>query len=71
MNEIDKHYLKFDRPHIYECTCGVVAFMDGSGGFKIEEMPDKKIEYLECGHAICGRTEQFDCIICVMTGGLE
>ena len=67
MDEIDKHYLKFDRPYIYTCSCGVVAFMDRRVGFSIDEMPDKKIVYLERGHAVCARTEQFDCIICVMT----
>jgi len=68
MSEIDKHYLKFDRPHIYKCTCGVVAHLFPDGTQKIMEMPKGKINYLACGHAACAKTEQFDCIICVMEG---
>jgi len=68
MDEIDKHNLRYDRPFIYTCSCGVVASIDRSAGFKIDQMPDKKIEYLVCGHAVCAKTERFGCIICLMTG---
>jgi hypothetical protein len=67
-DEIDKHHLKYSSPAIYKCTCGVVAWMSRSTGFKISEMPDGRIEYLPCGHATCAETEAFDCIICVMKG---
>lgn len=66
MNEIDKHYLIFDSPHIYRCSCGIAAYIF-SDEEKIFDMPTKEIEYLPCGHAICARTSDYDCIICART----
>lgn len=65
MSEMDKHYLKFDRPHIYECSCGVVMYWLPDGTQELAEMPKGKIEYLPCGHAACAKTNGFDCILCI------
>lgn len=67
MDELEKHYLRYDRPHVYTCSCGVVMYWHPDGSQKLAEKPDK-IEYLPCGHAACGKTEHFDCIICMMKG---
>lgn len=66
-NEVDKHHLKFDRPQIYKCNCGVVAYMSTTD-FVITDMPSKEITYLACGHASCSKTPNFSCIICAMKG---
>lgn len=68
MNELDKHHLVFDRPHVYTCTCGYVAYVFADGTEKVAEGPKRKVEYLPCGHAVCAKTEKFDCIICMMKG---
>jgi hypothetical protein len=68
MSETDKHYLTFDRPHVYKCSCGFITYMHPDGTETIAEKPKGKIEYLACGHAACAKTDQFDCIICVMRG---
>jgi hypothetical protein len=68
-SETEKHNLKFDRPHVYICSCGFVVYLHPDGTENIAEEPKGKIEYLPCGHAACAKTEQFDCIICVKTGG--
>lgn len=70
MNEMDKHFLVYDRPHVYKCSCGVVAWMtvlDGKADMKIDTMP-KHIEYQPCGHAVCGKTPEGFCMICRMVG---
>lgn len=67
MNEADKHYLKFSSPHIYTCSCGVIAHWFPKEDPKIVDMAEK-IEYLPCGHAACAKTNGFDCIICAMAG---
>lgn len=71
MSEQQKHYLKFDRPHVYKCSCGFVVYLLPDGTEKVAEKPRGRVEYLPCGHAACAKTEQFDCIICAMTGGAE
>ena len=68
MNEIDKHHLTYSSPHVYKCSCGVVAYFFHDSGFRITEMPKDAIGYLPCGHAACAKTEHFDCIICTMKG---
>lgn len=65
--EIDKHNLSYYSPHIYKCSCGIVAHFFMVDGWKIAEMP-KKIKYLPCGHAVCAKTDQFDCVICAKKG---
>jgi hypothetical protein len=67
MDELDKHYITFDSPHIYRCKCGVMAYFFHDSGFKLAEMPKGKIEYLPCGHAKCASTER-GCIICINQG---
>lgn len=68
MNELDKHYLVFDRPHIYKCSCGVVMYWFPDGSQKLAEKPKTKMEYLPCGHAVCAKMQDGRCIICVMKG---
>jgi hypothetical protein len=65
MNELDKHHLRFDRPHVYICTCGVVMNWYPDGTQELVKMPEK-IKYLACGHAACAKTDTYDCIICAM-----
>jgi hypothetical protein len=68
MSETENHYLKFDRPHVYTCSCGFVVYLFPDASETIAEKPKGKIKYLACGHAACAKTEQFDCIICAMKG---
>lgn len=68
--EEDKHFLKFDRPHLYTCTCGMEYMMfvsDKGVTEKVLKYP-KNVEYLPCGHAICARNEKGDCQICINRG---
>lgn len=69
-DELEKHFLVFERPHVYECTCGVVMYWFPDGTQKLAEMPKGEIEYLSCGHAACGRTGGYGCVICVRTGNV-
>jgi hypothetical protein len=66
-DEIEKHYLVFERPHVYKCSCGVVMYWFPDGTQKLAEMPKTEVSYLPCGHAACAKTRDFDCIICVRT----
>lgn len=68
MNEIDRHVLKYDRPHVYSCTCGIVQMIFIHGDKvdeKILEWPKAPIRYLPCGHAECARGSSGVCGICV------
>lgn len=66
MAEIDNHLLVFDRPSVYKCSCGFVAFLSRDGNMNIVEHPKGKIEYMSCGHAKCATTDLFKCSICAM-----
>ena len=61
------HWMKFDRPHIYKCTCGYVQTIFPIGdtnSYSILERPASKVEYMSCGHAVCARLENGECAIC-------
>ncbi len=59
------HLLKYDRPHIYKCSCGYVQMIYITTEKVIEktlESPDD-VEYMPCGHAICANVNGV-CAIC-------
>ena len=65
------HWLKFDRPHIYKCSCGYVQVIfpiGDSNSYQILERPKNKVEYMPCGHAVCARLENGECAICRNAG---
>lgn len=66
MKESQRHYLLFDRPHIYKCKCGMVQMIFISE-FKVEEKTlefPEHVEYMPCGHATCAKREDGVCVIC-------
>ena len=62
MCELERHNLKYDRPHIYTCSCGLVALL-WDGMFSISQMPLYEVQYLACGHAPCYKTDN-GCLGC-------
>ena len=70
MSEIDNHYLIFDRPHIYKCTCGYEVLMNVLDSRYFEKVYSKpeNIKYLPCGHAVCAKKTingKEQCVICL------
>lgn len=65
-NLLSEHYMKYDRPHIYSCSCGglsVVTVIDGEVIEAVLTSPSM-VEYLPCGHASCALKDGA-CIICL------
>ena len=60
------HYMKFDRPHIYTCTCGghLMIFVGKKGATEKIMKEPKSLTPLSCGHAPCA-FENDRCVLCL------